>query len=114
MSKPSALRSVIKTCPDTLGARLFDPHPHSQSTGCVVMAGNDFPESVTRVLQRWEVSLWVCMLIHRDLPPGVCSSMKTQCMAVGLSRFPFAVAAWLIALQGRSFLYRIPPLQPSI
>lgn len=42
----------------TLGARLFNPYPQSRLTGCIVMAGNDFPDSVTLGLQRWSMSLW--------------------------------------------------------
>ncbi|KAB8261297.1 putative PfkB family kinase [Aspergillus pseudonomiae] len=41
----------------TLGARLFLPHPQSNSLGWMVHVGNDFPKPIEDRLQSWDVTL---------------------------------------------------------
>lgn len=60
---PSSLIISAQTnLPATLGARLLKSSPYSAAVGCIVLAGQDFPQTVLHMLRGWDMNLQVCKM----------------------------------------------------
>ncbi|RYP42608.1 hypothetical protein DL767_000132 [Monosporascus sp. MG133] len=78
----------------TLGARLFNPGLRSTAVGCLILAGNDFPEVILRSLQSWKMRLRVHKVEDKPSTRGLLVYKDT-------------------VFGKKSFSYVTPRLQPS-
>ncbi|KAI1741268.1 Ribokinase-like protein [Xylaria scruposa] len=78
----------------TLGARLFKSGSMANDVGCIVIAGNDLPESAVHLLESWEMAL---LLVRDADKPCTRGLLQYEDDTFGRN----------------TFMYVTPPLRPS-
>lgn len=72
-----SLAEIISIILATLGARLFLPHQLSRSLAWPIHVGNDFPDSISNLLQSWDIELVIERSSDKDSTRGLLEYQDT-------------------------------------